>query len=277
MEKKACPIQKQIIPDVKHIIIVASGKGGVGKSTVAAGLALSLAHEGYATGLLDADIFGPSVPMLFGLEDQKPEVVKTETAELLVPFQKFGIKLMSIGFFIEKQQAVIWRGPRVSSGVTQLLTQTQWGSLDYLIIDTPPGTGDVHITLLQNFLPSGVVVVTTPQELSLTDVKKAVSLYHDKQIGIPVLGVVENMAWFTPSLHPDERYFLFGKGGGDALAREFNIPLIAQIPVNENLCATCDDGRLQHLFADQAVSSAFDKLVASVAGYRFSPYKFVKS
>ena len=276
MENKTCPIKKTALPNIKHIIIVASGKGGVGKSTVAAGLALSLAHEGYATGLLDADIFGPSVPMLFGLEDQKPQVVKSDNGEQFVPFQKFGIKLMSIGFFIENQQAVIWRGPRVSSGVSQLLNQTQWGNLDYLIIDTPPGTGDVHITLLQNFITSGVVVVTTPQELSLTDVKKAINLYHDKQIGIPVLGVVENMAWFSPSLHPDEQYFLFGKGGGQALADEFKIPLITQIPINENLCATCDQGRLQQLFTDKVISAAFDKLVAAVSGYRFSPYKFVK-
>ncbi len=276
MENKTCPIKKNILPNIKHIIIVASGKGGVGKSTVAAGIALSLARQGYATGLLDADIFGPSVPMLFGLEGQKPVVEKLNDQDLFIPFQKFGIRLMSIGFFIEPQQAVIWRGPRVSSGVTQLLTQTQWGNLDYLIIDTPPGTGDVHITLLQSFALSGVVVVTTPQELSLTDVKKAVHLYHDNQIGIPVIGVIENMAWFTPSLHPDEKYFLFGKGGGEALAREFNIPMIAQIPINERLCATCDDGQMQELFNDPTVSSAFDQLVNAISNYRFSSYKFIK-
>lgn len=258
------PIVKTKLPNIKNIIIVASGKGGVGKSTVAAGIAMSLAMEGYATGLLDADIYGPSIPVLFNLKGEQPGVEVHDGKNYMMPFIKFGIKLNSIGFFIDTKQAIVWRGPRASSGVSQLLSETYWGELDYLIIDTPPGTGDVHITLLQNFETSGVVVVTTPQHMALADVKKAVDMYHDKQIGIPVLGVVENMAWFTPTQHPDEKYFLFGKGGGSELANEFNIPLLAQIPINEKMCESCDTGKMNELFNDPAIKSAFDQLTKSL-------------
>lgn len=258
------PIVKTKLPNIKNIIIVASGKGGVGKSTVAAGIAMSLALEGYATGLLDADIYGPSIPVLFNLQGEKPNVEVHEGKSCIMPFVKFGIKLMSIGFFVDKKDAIVWRGPRASSGVTQLLSETYWGELDYLIIDTPPGTGDVHITLLQNFETSGVIVVTTPQHMALADVKKAVDMYHDKQIGIPVLGVVENMAWFTPTQHPDEKYFLFGKGGGEELAKQFNIPLLAQIPINEKLCDSCDNGQMLELFTDKVIKDAFVKLTNSI-------------
>ncbi len=258
------PIVKTKLPNIKNIILVASGKGGVGKSTVAAGLAMSLAMEGYATGLLDADIYGPSIPTLFNLKGERPDSLTENGKQFIVPFTKFGIKLMSIGFFIESRQAIVWRGPRVSSGVSQLLTETYWGELDYLIIDTPPGTGDIHITLLQNFETSGVIVVTTPQHIALADVKKAVEMYNDKQIGIPVLGVVENMAWFTPFVHPDEKYFLFGKGGGEEIAREFSIPLLAQIPINEKLCESCDHGNMNELFDDIAIKSAFEQLFKKI-------------
>jgi ATP-binding protein involved in chromosome partitioning len=254
------PIVKTKLPNIKNIIIVASGKGGVGKSTVAASIAMSLSLEGYATGLLDADIYGPSVPVLFNLQGKRPNVVSRNGKDYIVPFVRFGIKLMSIGFLIEPNQAVVWRGPRASSGITQLLSETDWGELDYLVIDTPPGTGDVHITLLQNFETSGVVVVTTPQHMALSDVKKAVDMYRDENIGIPVLGIVENMAWFSPTQHPDEKYFIFGKGGGDELAKEFDIPLLAQIPINEKMCQSCDAGRLNELFDDAAVKSAFAQL-----------------
>ncbi|HEY9122780.1 MAG TPA: Mrp/NBP35 family ATP-binding protein [Bacteroidales bacterium] len=257
-------IAKTKLPNIKNIIIVASGKGGVGKSTVAAGLAMSLAMEGYATGLLDADIYGPSVPTLFNLKGEKPSVFEKNGKQYMEPFVKFGIKLMSIGFFIDNKQAVIWRGPRVSSGITQLLTDTSWGELDYLIIDTPPGTGDIHITLLQNFETSGAIVVTTPQNMALADVKKAVDMYNDKFIGTPVLGIVENMAWFTPSQHPDEKYFLFGKDGGNVLSKEFNIPLLAQIPINEKLCEVCDNGALHELFDDIAIKTAFGQLLINI-------------
>ncbi|TCN65339.1 Mrp/NBP35 family ATP-binding protein [Acetobacteroides hydrogenigenes] len=253
-------IEKKKLPNIKNIIIVASGKGGVGKSTVAAGVAMSLAGEGYKTGLLDADIFGPSVPLLFDLQDAKPEVEVRDGKQCLMPFEKYGIKLMSIGFFIDTKQAVVWRGPRVSSGISQLLSDTYWGELDYLVIDTPPGTGDVHITLLQNFETSGAVVVTTPQQMALADVKKAVDMFNDPQIGTPIFGIVENMAWFSPTAHPEEKYFLFGKGGGQSLANEFNLPLVAQIPFNEKMGESCDAGKMAELLTDKSIKAAFNQL-----------------
>ncbi|MFA6334927.1 MAG: Mrp/NBP35 family ATP-binding protein [Bacteroidales bacterium] len=257
-------IQKTILPNIKNIIIIASGKGGVGKSTVAAGLAVSLAMEGYSTGLLDADIYGPSAPALFGLMSEMPDVEIKDGKNYVVPFESFGVKVMSIGFFIDPDQAVIWRGPRASSGLLQLLKETSWGELDYLIIDTPPGTGDVHITLLQNFSLTGVIVVTTPQEMALSDVKKAINMYSDKQIGIPILGVVENMSWFTPVNHPDEKYYIFGNGGGGRLAKKFRVPLLTQIPMNEKMCKSCDTGKMNELFADPAIKSAFVQLTNSI-------------
>jgi ATP-binding protein involved in chromosome partitioning len=253
-------IEKKKLPNIKNIIIVVSGKGGVGKSTVAAGAAMSLAGEGYKTGLLDADIFGPSVPLLFDLQDAKPDVEVRDGKQCILPFEKYGVKLMSIGFFVDTKQALTWRGPRVSSGISQLLSDTYWGELDYLIVDTPPGTGDVHITLLQNFVTSGAIVVTTPQRMALADVKKAVSMFNDPQIGIPILGIVENMVWFSPTAHPNEKYFLFGKGGGQSLANEFNLPLVAQIPFNEKMGESCDAGKVEELLTDKSIKAAFDLL-----------------
>lgn len=249
---------------IKKIVVVASGKGGVGKSTVAAGLAMSLASEGYSVGLLDADIYGPSIPLLFNLKGKRPFVVDKEGKSYLVPFINFGIKLMSIGFLLDTKEPVIWRGPKASSGLSQLLNDTLWGDLDYLIIDTPPGTGDIHITILQNMAADGVIFVTTPQEMAMDDVEKAIAMYKNPQIGIPVMGVVENMSWFTPSQHPDEKYFLFGKGGGEKLASEFDIPLLAQIPVNEKVGESCDSGRMGELTSSQPIYDAFMKLVENI-------------
>jgi len=257
-------IQKTALPNIKNIIIIASGKGGVGKSTVAAGLAVSLALEGYSTGFLDADIYGPSAPALFNLMCEMPDVELIDGKNYVTPFTNYGVKVMSIGFFIDPNEAVIWRGPRASSGLTQLLKDTNWGELDYLIIDTPPGTGDVHITLLQNFSPTGVIVVTTPQEMALSDVKKAINMYSDKQIGIPIIGVVENMSWFTPVNHPDEKYYIFGNGGGERLAKEFKVPLLTRIPMNEKMCKSCDTGKMDELFSDSAIKSAFAELTDSI-------------
>lgn len=257
--------QEQLIKSkpegIKKIIIVASGKGGVGKSTVAAGLAMSLASEGHSVGLLDADIYGPSIPLLFNLKGKRPFVVEKDGKTYLVPFINFGIKLMSIGFLIDTREPVIWRGPKASSGLSQLLNDTMWGELDYLIIDTPPGTGDIHITILQNMAADGVIFVTTPQIMAMDDVEKAIAMYKNPQIGIPVIGVVENMSWFTPSSHPDEKYFIFGKGGGERLATEFGIPLLAQIPVNENVRVSCDGGKMGDLTTDRQVYEAFMKLI----------------
>lgn len=256
--------EKTKLKNINKIIVVASGKGGVGKSTVAAGIALSLAGEGHSVGLLDADIYGPSVPLMFNLKDKKPFVTEKEGVEYLIPFVKFGIKLMSIGFLIEGKQPVIWRGPLAANGLKQLINNTFWGKLDYLVIDTPPGTGDIHITLLQNFEADGVVFVTTPQQVSIADVEKAMNMYNNKTIGTKILGVVENMSWFSPSKHPDEKYYIFGKGGGEKIAADFNIPLLAQIPVNDTMCETCDQGKMGDLLSDKQIGEAFKKLTDSL-------------
>lgn len=259
-------IEKTKLPGINNIIIVASGKGGVGKSTVAAGLALSLALEGYSTGLFDADLYGPSVPVLFDLPNERPSAHEEDGKTMIEPFTRLGIKLMSLGFFIDPKQAVLWRGPLASNTLKQLVNDTNWGTLDYLIIDTPPGTGDIHITLLQQYEVSGVIVVTTPQQIALSDVEKTISMYHDEHVGAPVLGIVENMSWFTPSKHPDEKYFLFGQGGGSTLATMFNVPLLSQIPMDENICNSCDGGKLDELFINPGVKSGFNALVKTITG-----------
>lgn len=261
---------KTPLSGIKHIILVASGKGGVGKSTVAAGLAMSLAMEGYATGLLDADIYGPSIPVLFNLENERPEGQEQDGRTIIEPFIRFGITLMSLGFFIDPKQPVLWRGPLASNTLKQLVNDTAWGQLDYLIIDTPPGTGDIHITLLQQYEISGVIIVTTPQKIALTDVEKTIGMFRGGQYGAPVLGIVENMAWFTPLKHPDEKYYLFGQGGGESLSKSLDIPVLARIPINESICASCDGGRLNELFNDSAVKNGFDDLLKGVVNTRVS-------
>jgi ATP-binding protein involved in chromosome partitioning len=258
------PIEKSIKPNIKHIILVASGKGGVGKSTVAAGICMSLAAEGYSVGLLDADIYGPSVPTLFNLNNIRPSYSQKDGKNVIPPAERYGIKIMSLGFFMDPNQAVIWRGPLASHGVKQFMDETDWGNLDYLIIDTPPGTGDIHISLLQQYQISGVIIVTTPQTVAIADVQKAISMFGDPNIGVPVLGIVENMAWFTPTVHPDEKYYLFGQGGGKLLSDTFNLPLIAQIPMNETICTSCDGGKLNELFTDSEVKSGFDQITNQI-------------
>jgi ATP-binding protein involved in chromosome partitioning len=254
-------IEKTKLSGITNIIVVASGKGGVGKSTVAAGLALSLAMDGHAVGLMDADIYGPSVPTLFNLHGQQPTIGEKDGKNFIEPFIKFGIKVMSIGFFIHSHQAMLWRGPVASNGLKQLINETDWGELDYLIIDTPPGTGDIHLTLLQQYEINGAVIVTTPQKIAQDDVQKAITMFRNEHVKIPVLGIVENMAWFSPSAHPDEKYFLFGQGGGQALSQFFNIPLLTQIPVTENIVKTCDTGNLNELFNDKGVAEGFNRLM----------------
>jgi len=258
-------IVKNKLPNIGKVIMVASGKGGVGKSTVAAGLALSLALEGYSVGLLDADIYGPSIPTLFNLEnEERPVLTDHEGKHLIEPYIRFGIKIMSIGFFFDAHQAIIWRGPMMANGLKQMMNDTNWGKLDYLIIDTPPGTGDVHITLLQEFNINAALVVTTPQLVAKADVQKVINMLGDKHIGVPILGIIENMSWFSPSLHPNEKYFLFGNGGGEDLSKAFNIPLLAQIPINEKICMACDEGKLGGLFLDDAVQLAFNSIVNQI-------------
>lgn len=253
-------IEKTKLPNIKNIIMVASGKGGVGKSTVAAGMAMSLAAEGYSVGLLDADIYGPSVPTLFNLKNEHPTYSHQDDKNRINPIIRFGIKVMSIGFLLEPNQAVLWRGPLASHGLNQLLNDTEWGQLDFLILDTPPGTGDIHITLVQQYEISGVIIITTPQTVAISDVKKAIAMFKNPHVNVPVLGLVENMAWFTPPNHPDEKYFLFGQGGGELLSKIFDVPLIAQIPMNETICTSCDGGKLNELFYDSQVKSGFDKI-----------------
>ena len=254
------PFEKIMIPSIKNMIMVSSGKGGVGKSTVAAGIALSLAKKGYSVGLMDADIYGPSVPTLFNLKDERPLTIELDGKTKIEPFIRFGIKVNSLGFFVNPMDAVLWRGPMASNAIKQLMNDTNWGELDFLIIDTPPGTGDIHLTLLQQYEISGAIVVTTPQLVALDDVQKAITMFKNERVGVPVLGIVENMSWFTPSKHPEEKYFLFGRGGGEKLSKIFNVPLIAQIPINENICQSCDEGKLDILFDDDEVKTAFSNL-----------------
>ena len=235
VKTRQVPTQKEtvpILPGVRNIIGVASGKGGVGKSTVAANLAVSLAREGYKVGLLDADIFGPSIPKMFGVEDETLYMEQTEDGRnLLLPFEKYGIKLLSIGFLVDKDSPVLWRGSMASNALRQLIEQAAWGELDYFIIDMPPGTSDIHLTLVQTLPITGVVIVSTPQEIALADARKGIAMFTGEKVNVPVLGMVENMAWFTPETHPDERYYIFGNGGAVKLAEKLGIEMLAQIPL----------------------------------------------
>lgn len=232
-----------VLPGVRNIIGVASGKGGVGKSTVAANLAVSLAREGYKVGVLDADIFGPSMPKIFGVEDQQL-YMRTDDAcqNLIIPAENYGVKLLSIGFLVERDSAVLWRGSMASTALRQLITQGDWGDLDYFVIDMPPGTSDIHLTLVQTLPITGVVIVSTPQQIALADARKGIAMFRGDKVDVPVLGIVENMAWFTPEQHPDERYYIFGNGGAVDLAKELDIPLLAQIPLVASVGQHNDDG-----------------------------------
>lgn len=236
-EKKENPL-----PGVKNIIGISSGKGGVGKSTVAANLAVALAAKGYRVGLLDADIFGPSVPKMFGVEDEQIYMVNQQGRDWIEPVEKYGVKMLSIGFVVDKEKAVLWRGGMASNALRQLITDAWWGDLDYFLIDMPPGTSDIHLTLVQTLAITGAVVVSTPQEVALADARKGVAMFRQPQINVPVLGIVENMAWFTPASHPDEKYYIFGHGGASRLAEELNVPLLAEIPLVADICESGDAG-----------------------------------
>ncbi len=230
------------LKDVKNIIGISSGKGGVGKSTVAANLAVSLARQGYKVGLLDADIFGPSVPKMFGVEDEQLFLHNVDGRDLIIPIEKYGVKLLSIGFLVDKNRAVMWRGTMASTALKQLISDADWGELDYFLIDMPPGTSDIHLTLVQTLPLTGVVVVTTPQEVALADARKGIAMFKDDKVNVPVLGIIENMAWFTPERHPEEKYFLFGKDGGVKLAEETGVKLLGQIPVVADIARQSDNG-----------------------------------
>ncbi|MCK9304776.1 MAG: Mrp/NBP35 family ATP-binding protein [Bacteroidales bacterium] len=230
------------IADVGHIIAVSSTKGGVGKSTVAVNLAVALAREGFRVGLADADVYGPSVPKMTATEGEMPMVDNTSGQEIIVPVEKFGIKWMSIGYFVQPGQPLIWRGPMASNALKQMVLQVKWGELDFLLIDLPPGTGDIHISVVQDIPISGAIVVTTPQEVALADVEKGMNMFKNKDISKPVIGVVENMSWFTPAELPENKYYIFGKGGGQKLSEKFGIPLLAQIPIVLSIRENGDNG-----------------------------------
>ncbi|EFK58352.1 Mrp/NBP35 family ATP-binding protein [Sphingobacterium spiritivorum] len=243
---------------IKNIILVASGKGGVGKSTVAANLALALAEKGAKTGLLDADIYGPSVPIMFGLEGAKPQSVQTADGKTkILPIEKFDLKLLSIGFFTDPNQPIPWRGPMATSAIKQLFNDADWGELDYLIVDMPPGTGDIHITVAQTYPISGAVIVTTPQQVALADTIKGIGMFMMEGINIPILGIVENMAYFTPAELPDNKYYIFGKDGGKRLAQENNVPFLGEIPLVKGISDAGDNGFPILLDKDDPVSAAF--------------------
>jgi len=256
---------KNLLPHVRNIIAVASGKGGVGKSTVAANLALALARDGASVGLMDADIYGPSVPIMFGVRGERPMMTKVNGKGMIVPLERFGIKLMSIGLLVDEKQAIVWRGPMASSALKQFVTEVQWGKLDYLVIDLPPGTGDIHLTLVQTIPVTGVIIVTTPQQVALADAKKGMAMFSTGAIRVPVLGLVENMAYFTPAELPDRRYYIFGKEGGKRLAEEFEIPFLGQIPLVEDICEGGDTGVPVMMGDDDVTKDAFAEFAQNAA------------
>lgn len=256
---------ENMLKGVKNIIAVVSGKGGVGKSTVSANLAVSLARLGAKVGLLDADIYGPSVPLMFGLQDARPEAREEDGRTILIPVEKYGIRILSIGFFVDPSKALVWRGPMASNYLTQMLTGSDWGELDYLVIDMPPGTGDIHLTLVQSVPVTGAAIVTTPQEVALADARKAYGMFATESINVPVLGLIENMAWFTPAELPENRYYIFGKEGGKRYAEEVGIPLLGQIPLVQGICDSGDSGKPVSLNDESPVATAFKDLAETIA------------
>lgn len=254
------PDLPDLLPGVKNIIAVASGKGGVGKSTVCTNLAVALAQKGYKVGLLDADIFGPSVPKMFGVEDAGPMLEKRDGRDLIVPVENHGVKMLSIGFFVNKGDAVVWRGAMASNALKQLIGDADWGELDYFLIDFPPGTSDIHLTLVQTVPITGAVIVSTPQEVALADARKGISMFTGDKVNVPILGLVENMSWFTPAELPENRYYIFGKEGCKRLAEEQGYALLGQIPIVQSIREGGDDGQPVALHSDSITGIAFSEL-----------------
>lgn len=260
--------EKNKINGVKKIIVVASGKGGVGKSTVAANLAMTLALQKKKIALVDADIYGPSIPKIFGIENERPGLSNSSLADnMMEPVEKYSVKINSIGFFIDKDKSVIWRGPMVSKAITQLFTQTNWGDIDYMIVDFPPGTGDVQITIMQKFQIDGAIIVTTPQILSLNDARRGTDMFANNQINVPIIGVIENMSWFTPLKHPNEKYYLFGEKGGAVLAEEFNVPLLCHIPMVQDIGQQSEKGESIESLDNLQVKEIFKSLSDNVVSF----------
>ena len=258
------PEPDKLLPGVKNIIAVSSGNGGVGKSTVTANLAIGLAKLGYRVGLLDTDIFGPSMPKMFGVEEERPYAEQVDGRDLIVPIEKYGVKLLSIGFFVNPDQATLWRGGMASNALKQLITEAKWGDLDFFILDTPPGTSDIHLTLIQTLGITGAIIVSTPQQVALADARKGINMYMNEKVNVPILGLVENMAWFTPAELPENKYYIFGKDGGKQLAEELNVPLLAQIPLIQSVCETGDKGEPAVLNPASPEGIAFMSLAAKV-------------
>jgi ATP-binding protein involved in chromosome partitioning len=252
------------LPNVKNIIAVISGKGGVGKSTVAANLAVALSKVGNKVGILDADIMGPSVPIMFGVEGERPGVIEREGKALMIPIEKYGLKILSLGFFVEADQALMWRGSMINKAFNQLMTDAEWGALDYLVIDMPPGTGDIQLTLAQSYNIRGTVLVTTPQKVATADVLRAAMMYRQDKLVIPLLGIVENMAYFVPEDMPDKKYFIFGKGATDSLAKQLDIPVLGRIPIVEKIVETGDSGKPISLEGESQVTKSFLDIAANV-------------
>ncbi len=261
LPKDRDPSIRAILPNVKHIVAIASGKGGVGKSTITTNLAAGLAKRGYKVGLVDADIYGPSAPTMFDLVGERPQGVDVNGKTLIKPLKSYGVKILSIGFFSDPDQAVVWRGPMATKALNQLFKDAHWEDLDYLLIDLPPGTGDIHLTLVQNIPLSGAIVVTTPQEVALADARKGINMFKMDSIKVPVLGLVENMAWFTPAELPENKYYIFGKDGGKNLAETMDVPLLAQIPLIQSVREAGDVGRPAVLQENTPSAKVFNDFV----------------
>ncbi|MEO9967252.1 MAG: Mrp/NBP35 family ATP-binding protein [Reichenbachiella sp.] len=256
--------KSMILPNVKNIIAVASGKGGVGKSTVTANLAVALAKSGANVGVIDADIFGPSIPTMFDCEHEQPGMVEEDGKNMLIPIEKYGVKLLSIGFLTPKDNAIIWRGPMASSALKQFISDVKWGELDYLLIDLPPGTSDIHLTLVQSVPVTGALIVTTPQKVAIADAQKGLAMFKQPQINVPLLGVIENMAFFTPEELPDNKYYLFGQGGGKLLSEKYDIPFLGEIPLVQSIRESGDSG-YPAVMKDGITEESFSELAQNVA------------
>jgi ATP-binding protein involved in chromosome partitioning len=265
MTSRVTTPQNQLSSNIKNIIAVASGKGGVGKSTVAANLALGLSLNGAKVGLIDADIYGPSIPIMFDLEGARPQATEINGKTRITPIEKYGIKLLSMGFFTDPNQPVPWRGPMVSTAVKQLFNDADWGELDYLIVDLPPGTGDIHITVTQSFPIAGAVIVTTPQNVAMADTKKGIGMFLMEAINVPILGIIENMSYFTPAELPNNKYYIFGKNGGQELAAQFQVPFLGEIPLVQGISEAGDKGEPVILQKDNLMSVAFMEISQKVA------------